>query len=587
MFLTTCANTALFICLTGLMYRICRWFVLTIGPEADTASVLRRLYGAFTAVMRAMVHWRHLPRLLWTFLSDIILQRHLLKQNIGRWIMHMALFYGMLLLLAMHTFDDQITARLFPYYASTLNPFMFLRNLLGLLVLVGIVIAVRRRRSRPLLKRTIRTADRWLIFLLGAIILSGMALEATQILSPSLFDQMVIDYMGSDDPEEIAPLKAYWAAEFSVAFDPPTSIGISKDPALIEAGRDLHENYCAACHSSPRSAVLSYPLARLIKPFSGFLERHDTVTWLWYGHYLVSCLALALLPFTKLFHIIATPLSLMIRAMGPASSDHADNRPTRRAMGLDACTHCGVCSQHCAVAPVFSIIPNITILPSEKLKGVIRMTACRPQPWGRTTLAEGSFICTDCGRCTRWCPSGIDLQDLWSASKRDLARQGFPAPHGWIGRYPAARWSEILETSLDVIAAKNPMRRPPVRLADNPDTFWACVQCSTCTNVCPVVAVSLDQQEDLEMTPQQVMNLMRLQLKESAMGSRMVWDCVTCYKCQEHCPQGVRVADILYELRNEACRRLDPTITRTLKPNPQKTDEPGPQLPDINRFASN
>jgi heterodisulfide reductase subunit C len=29
----------------------------------------------------------------------------------------------------------------------------------------------------------------------------------------------------------------------------------------------------------------------------------------------------------------------------------------------------------------------------------------------------------------------------------------------------------------------------------------------------------------------------------------MVWSCTTCYKCQEHCPQGMPVADILYELR--------------------------------------
>jgi heterodisulfide reductase subunit C len=95
-------------------------------------------------------------------------------------------------------------------------------------------------------------------------------------------------------------------------------------------------------------------------------------------------------------------------------------------------------------------------------------------------------------------------------------------------------------------------------LADNPDTFWACVQCTTCTNVCPVVAASHNPRNDLDLTPQQVMNLMRLELKEMALGCRMVWDCVTCYKCQEHCPQGVPVADVLYELRNEACRRLTP-----------------------------
>jgi heterodisulfide reductase subunit C len=62
------------------------------------------------------------------------------------------------------------------------------------------------------------------------------------------------------------------------------------------------------------------------------------------------------------------------------------------------------------------------------------------------------------------------------------------------------------------------------------------------------------------------MNLLRLQLRELALGSRMVWDCVTCYQCQEHCPQGVEVADILYELRNEAVRRLPPLEPRAQCP---------------------
>ena len=53
-------------------------------------------------------------------------------------------------------------------------------------------------------------------------------------------------------------------------------------------------------------------------------------------------------------------------------------------------------------------------------------------------------------------------------------------------------------------------------------------------------AASDNPAQDLDMTPQQVMNLMRLELKEAALGCRMVWDCVTCYKCQEHCPRAYR-----------------------------------------------
>ncbi len=536
--------------LAGTLYRLGRWFVLPLGPESPKSTPGRRLVGAVRAVAAALTDLRRLGRVLRAAGLEVLGQIHILRQSPLRWAVHLSLCFGVLILLLLHVFDDYTLAPLFPDYASTLNPFMFLRNLLGALVLAGAIVALARRRGRAAKARMTRRADRLLLVLLAAIVVSGAALEATQIVSPTLFDQMVVDYMGSDDPDEIAPLKAFWAANFDVAFTPPPDA----DPALLEAGARLHGDYCAACHDRPASAVLAYPLARAIKPLAAAMARIELESWLWYLHYLIGCLALALLPFTRLFHLLAAPVSLLTRALGPAASDAAVNRPTRRAMGLDACTHCGVCSQHCAVGPIFQVIPTQEILPSEKLAGVTRLAAGRTTPRRLAALAEGSFICTACGRCTGWCPSGIDLQDLWAASKSDLIQSGHPDPHGWMRRHTAPQWAQILDRRGQGATAQLPLR-PAVRLTDNPDTFWACVQCSTCTNVCPVVAVSPDPQRDLDLTPQQVMNLMRLQLKESALGARMVWDCVTCYKCQEHCPQGVRVADVLYELRNEACRR--------------------------------
>jgi heterodisulfide reductase subunit B len=70
--------------------------------------------------------------------------------------MHMMLFYGLGLLLLMQTFAAQITSRLFLFsdYASTHNSFMFLRNLLGMLVLSGVIVALCRRRLNPVLRRS-------------------------------------------------------------------------------------------------------------------------------------------------------------------------------------------------------------------------------------------------------------------------------------------------------------------------------------------------------------------------------------------------------------------------------------------------
>ena len=52
-----------------------------------------------------------------------------------------------------------------------------------------------------------------------------------------------------------------------------------------------------------------------------------------------------------------------------------DNLSPRQLLELDACTHCGTCSLHCSVAPVFSKIPNTNIFPSEKLTALKTLAA--------------------------------------------------------------------------------------------------------------------------------------------------------------------------------------------------------------------
>jgi heterodisulfide reductase subunit C len=52
------------------------------------------------------------------------------------------------------------------------------------------------------------------------------------------------------------------------------------------------------------------------------------------------------------------------------------------------------------------------------------------------------------------------------------------------------------------------------------------------------------------------MNCLGLGLVEMATGPRMLWDCVTCYQCQENCPQNVEVTDIFFQLKNIAANNV-------------------------------
>jgi heterodisulfide reductase subunit C len=84
--------------------------------------------------------------------------------------------------------------------------------------------------------------------------------------------------------------------------------------------------------------------------------------------------------------------------------------------------------------------------------------------------------------------------------------------------------------------------------------FADCFGCRTCTSVCPVVGNYQDPVGALGLLPHQVMYCLALGMPDTASRSRMLWDCATCYQCEEHCPQGVHITDIFYTLKNRAVR---------------------------------
>ena len=57
------------------------------------------------------------------------------------------------------------------------------------------------------------------------------------------------------------------------------------------------------------------------------------------------------------------------------------------------------------------------------------------------------------------------------------------------------------------------------------------------------------------LLPHQIMHAAGMGLWDLIFSSRMLWDCLGCYQCQEYCPQGVCVADVFYELKNMAIAR--------------------------------
>ena len=562
---TTLFHAALYaslaLCALGLLWRMSAWFRTRVGPDARAVMPFQRITAALRGAATALFG-RRLFRVLGALLLNVLLLRRLYANAKLRWLGHQLIMVGFTLLLLMHALAALVSEKLLPDYQPTLEPYLFLRDLFGVMVLVGMgLLFFGRRRERTGFAPARAFLGAVFALLLGFVLATGFLLEAHKIASPRAFYRMAEQYVGAIEPAKLEPLRALWASEFGVAFeDLPKPIA----PDLVQQGRELHRDACASCHAQPTSAFLSYPLARLLTPFTGLLDAGRADVWLWYLHVFACFIGLASLPFTRFFHVVAAPASLLVNAAAPkralsAQAYSIEARASQRALALDACVRCGICDARCAVAPFARYLGNPSLLPSHKLIATGALTKGRLLRTGEEDhalrAAEGAFLCTDCGRCTSGCPVGLNLEDLWQAGRDDLAVAGLAAPAQWVQARSTLAWAE----SLEAVPGQRGLAGPDAScapLSADRRSFSRCVQCQTCTNVCPVVAHSIDAEHGVDLTPQKVMNLLRLGLSELALGSRMVWDCASCYQCQESCPEGVRVADIMCELRALAVRRL-------------------------------
>jgi len=561
----------------GLLYKIFTWFHRRIGIKAADITTSTRIIAAIKGILRTLFSAKILI-LIKVFILDVLFQARILREDFLRWLMHMFIFWGFMLLLLMHAMDGILTQPLFPGYASTLNPFMFLRDLFGLLVIIGVGIAVYRRFLLNVPRLKTNGMDHYAIIILAVIMLSGIFLEGLKITSYSRYQEMVEEYGGIDDEEELKALEALWVAEFEVA-----SPNIQKpfDEEILELGRELHQMSCASCHSRPQWAFTGYAVAKIFKPFALAFDRGNVRIFLWHIHFLACFLGLAYLPFSKMLHIFATPLSLLANSVMNRETSDPANIATKQVMELDACTHCCTCSLRCSVAVALNKIDNINILPSEKM--VFLKAYAKNKNLDNKALKaiqEGIYLCTNCDRCTVVCPSGINLRDLWLDVREDFIQKGYPvfmtlSPFSFFRGLnkkdlDSEYYRQPLERAQEAIAEKCELVNEPdkivpltpvnhefkekIDLSTQADTYSYCFSCENCTTVCPVVEDFENPQESLDLLPHQIMRSVALGLTDLALGSKMLWNCLTCYQCQEHCPQGVKVTDILYELKNLAAK---------------------------------
>jgi len=79
------------------------------------------------------------------------------------------------------------------------------------------------------------------------------------------------------------------------------------------------------------------------------------------------------------------------------------------------------------------------------------------------------------------------------------------------------------------------------------ESVAVCFQCGTCTGACP----------SGRRTPYRIRGVVRravMGLKEDVIADDSIWMCTTCYECQERCPRGIKIVDIVKIIRNQAAQ---------------------------------
>jgi Fe-S oxidoreductase len=114
---------------------------------------------------------------------------------------------------------------------------------------------------------------------------------------------------------------------------------------------------------------------------------------------------------------------------------------------------------------------------------------------------------------------------------------------------PFGKWSHLFYRPLAIFlatvrekASKDSGIKVEAMVAEIGETFMSCIQCGTCTSVCPWNQV-------MDFSPRRILRQLALDTGTEASVDRAVWSCVTCNACGANCPRGIGIIDVMKAIR--------------------------------------
>lgn len=115
---------------------------------------------------------------------------------------------------------------------------------------------------------------------------------------------------------------------------------------------------------------------------------------------------------------------------------------------------------------------------------------------------------------------------------------------------PFGKWSHLfyrplaifLSTIKEKASQKSNINNEVLRQSIS-DTFMACMQCGTCTTLCPVNNIA-------DYSPRQILRSISLDTATVEDVDVSSWNCLTCNTCVEFCPRGIEIIDLTKAVRS-------------------------------------
>jgi cytochrome b subunit of formate dehydrogenase len=242
--------------LGGIAITLSLWFKGTIGDPSFTTP---QKISYVAEKIWQIVFSRKIITLLKVFVIDILLLRGILKESLSRWTIHSFIYLpfflrfliGLILLILSKVFPMSPTVAM--VLDKNYPPIAFTYDLLGLCVIIGIASATMRRFQKTNRTRPSTGQDMIILGLLGVILITGFIAEGLRILLTAI----------------------------------PSSIAL---PSFI-----------------------GYPLSLFLGLFP--IRWEYVYPYVWYVHAILTGLFIIYLPFSKMFHILVSPMVLFINSV--------------------------------------------------------------------------------------------------------------------------------------------------------------------------------------------------------------------------------------------------------------------------------